>query len=57
MPTALYGKIKERKGEWLIGANTQNVLYLSILATQQKTRQRRVRRVRSVDAQARINNW
>ena len=22
MQTALYGKIKERKGEWLIGANT-----------------------------------
>ena len=57
MPTTLYGKIKERKGEWLIGANTQNVLYLSILATQHKTRQRRVRRVRSVGAQARINNW
>ena len=34
MQTALYGKIKERKGEWLIGANTQNVLYLSIVATQ-----------------------
>ena len=23
-------KIKERKGEWLIGAKTQNVLYLSM---------------------------
>ena len=40
MQTALYGKIKERRGEWLIGANTQNEPYLSILATQQnKTRQ------------------
>ena len=45
MQTALYGKTKERKGEWLIGANTQNLLYLSIVATQHKTRQRRVRRV------------
>ena len=45
MQTALYGKIKERKGEWLIGASTQNLLYLSIVATQHKTRQRRVRRV------------
>ena len=42
MQTALYGKIKERKGEWLIGASTQNLLYLSIVATQHKTRQRRV---------------
>ena len=33
MPTALYGKIKERQDEWLIGANTQNVLYLSIVVT------------------------
>ena len=57
MQTALYGKIKERKGEWLIGANTQNVLYLSIVATQLKTRQRRERRVRRVGAQARIDNW
>ena len=48
MQTALYGKIKERKGEWLIGANIQNVLYLSIVATQQKTRQRCVRRVSRV---------
>ena len=38
MQTALYGKIKERKGEWLIGENTQNVPYLSIVATQHKTR-------------------
>ena len=42
MQTALYGKIKERKGKWLIGANTQNVLYLSIVVTQHQTRQRRV---------------
>ena len=45
MQTALYGKIKERKGELLIGASTQNLLYLSIVAIQHKTRQRRVRRV------------
>ena len=45
MQTALYVKIKERKGELLIGAYTQNLLYLSIVATQHKTRQRRVRRV------------
>ena len=45
MQTALYGKIKERKGEWLVGVNTQNVLYLSIVATQHKTKQSRVRRV------------
>ena len=31
MQTALYGKIKERKGKRLIGASTQNLLYLSIL--------------------------
>ena len=43
MQTALYGKIKERRGEWLIGANTQNVPYLSIVGTQHKTRQRRVK--------------
>ena len=43
MRTALYDKIKERKGEWLTGVNTQNVLYLSIVATQDKTRQKRVR--------------
>ena len=48
MQTTLYGKIKERKGEWLIGANIQNVLYLSIVATQHKTRRRRVRHVRRV---------
>ena len=31
------------EGEWLIGALTQNISYLSTLATQQKLRQRRVR--------------
>ena len=36
METALYDKIKERKGEWLIGASTQNLLYLSFVATQLK---------------------
>ena len=39
--TALYGKIKERretKGEWLTGVHTQNVLYLLIVTTQNKTR-------------------
>ena len=45
MQTALYGKKEERRGEWLIGANTQNGPYLSIVATQHKTRQRRVRRL------------
>ena len=45
MPTALYGEIKERKSEWLIEVNTQNVLYLSIAATQHKTRERRAKRV------------
>ena len=39
MQTALYDKIKEKKGEWLIGANTQNMPYISIIATQDKTRQ------------------
>ena len=38
MQTALYGKIKERRGEWLMGANTQNVPYFSIVATQHKTK-------------------
>ena len=52
MQTALYGKIKERKGELLIGASTQNLLYLSIVATEDKTKARRC-----VGAQARINNW
>ena len=48
MQTTLYGKIKESRetgGEWLIGANTQNILYLPIVATQHKTRQRRVWRI------------
>ena len=31
-----------RKGEWLIRANAQNLLYLSIVATQHKRIQRRV---------------
>ena len=48
MQTALYGKIKERKGEWLIGASTQNLFYLSIVAAQHKTRQKHVRRVMRV---------
>ena len=48
MQTALYGKIKERKDEWLVGASTQNLLYLSIVATQHNTRQRCVRRARRV---------
>ena len=42
MQSALYGKINERRGEWLIGAKTQNVPYLSIVATQHKRRQKRV---------------
>ena len=41
MQTALYGKIKKKEietgGEWLIGANTQNVSYISIVTTQYKT--------------------
>ena len=40
MQTALYSKIKEERDEWLIGANTQNVPYLSIVARQYKTKQR-----------------
>ena len=51
MPTAFYGKIKERKSEWLIEVNTQNVLYLSIAATQHKKRQRHV----LITGKARIN--
>ena len=47
MQTALYGKIKERKSEWLIGANTQGVLYLSIVAAKYETRRRRVTRKRA----------
>ena len=64
MQTALYDKIKERKGEWLIGANTQNMPYLSIVTTQHKRRQRRVRHLlirikarRCASAQTRINIW
>ena len=45
MQTALYGKIKERRREWLIGVNTANVSYLLIVATQHKTRQRCIRRL------------
>ena len=45
METALYVKIKERKGEWLIGASTQNLLYLSIVAAQHNSKQRRVGRI------------
>ena len=41
MQTALYDKIKERRSEWLTGANTQNVPYLSIVATQEKTKVRK----------------
>ena len=39
MQTALYGKINKRRGEWLIRTNTENVPYLSIVATQHKIRQ------------------
>ena len=55
MQTASYGKINKRRGEWLIGANTQNIPYLSVVATQHKTRQRRVRRL-LMRVKARINN-
>ena len=40
MQTAFHGKIKERRetrGEWYIGVNTQNIPYLSIIATKHKT--------------------
>ena len=50
MQAVLYGKIKERKGEWVVGANTQNILYLSIVATQHKRRQRRIRCIRHAGA-------
>ena len=56
MQTASYGKIKERRSEWLTGANTQNVPYLSIVATQHKTRESHVRRL-LIRIKARINNW
>ena len=42
MQTAFYVKIKERReagGEWLIGGTAKNIPYLSITATQHKTRQ------------------
>ena len=43
MQTALYGKIKESRerdggGEWLIGGNTLNIHYFSIVTTQHKTK-------------------
>ena len=61
MQTALYGKIKERRktrGECLIGVSTQNIPYLSIVATQDKTRQKRTRRLlmRVKARKARIND-
>ena len=43
---ALYSEIKERRqigGEWLIGAHTKNIPYLSLVPTPDKTRQRRIR--------------
>ena len=45
MQTALHGKIKEERGEWLIGVNTQHVPYVSIVAKLHKTRKRRVSRL------------
>ena len=44
MQTVLHGKIKEKRGERLIGMNTQNV-YLSIITTKHKTTHRHVRRL------------
>ena len=40
--TAVYGKgRRETRGEWLIGAHTQNIAtLLSVVTTQRKTRQR-----------------
>ena len=58
MQTSLYGKIKEKReveSEWLIGANTQNISYLLIVATQHKTRQRHLRRL-LMRVKARIND-
>ena len=46
MRTALYGKIKERKGELLIEASTQNLLYRSIVATQHKGKKTKARMAR-----------
>ena len=40
MQTALYGKIKEKNGESLIGPGTQNLLDLWIVATQRKTKEK-----------------
>ena len=40
MQTALYGKIKEKRSEWLIRADTQNKPYISIVTTQDKTKAR-----------------
>ena len=40
----MYDRTKERKGEWLIEANTQSVLYFSIVATQHKTKARKARK-------------
>ena len=53
--TALHGKVKERRGEWLIGVDTQNVPCFPIVATQYKTRKRRIRRL-LMRAEARIND-
>ena len=70
MQTALCRKMKERRerererergegggggGEWIIGANTQNKPYLSIVATQYKTRQRCVMRL-LIGVKARMND-
>ena len=60
MQTDLYGKIKERIGEWLIGANTQNVPCLSIVATQDKIKAHKTPIDKGYSAQtcrARINSW
>ena len=47
---------KKTKGEWLIGVHIQNIIYLSIVTTQHKTRERRVRCL-LVRIKARINDW
>ena len=53
MRSNLYGKIKERRGESLIGVNTQNAPYFSIVATQHKTKAGKT----PIDkGKARINN-
>ena len=47
MQTALHGKIKERKGEWLIGASTQLTLPFNCSnTTQDKTKARKARKAR-----------